>query len=135
MSIEPGRIVTIVRGGPTFLKTVALTGISYRKAAAKRSSGPGIAQLVFERRVPEIADETLGWEQLGNPIRMEPIVGHNGITTWLARGVQIPGGNHKLRLYIQQFEVLPSENRNDPVYGRRHGTSGHRLLFQDLIPL
>jgi hypothetical protein len=34
-----------------------------------------------------------------------------GITTWSAYGIQIPSGDGQYRLYVNQYEILPSESR------------------------
>jgi hypothetical protein len=134
MSLEPGRAVTIVRKSSTQLSSVTLSGYSYSKAAGASDVAPGVAEIVIERRVSAIADQTLGWEQVGEPLRMTA-GNHGGMTTWTANNVALPSG--KVRLCISQYELLPTDNRE-----RRRGfyllprpSRDLRLLYQDVIPL
>ena len=136
MSLEPGRTATVVRKGPHHLSSVTLSGFSYSSAAGARRVAPGQAELIIERRETAIQDETLGWEQFGQPIAMTAGRGRGGLTTWVARNVKLPSKG-SVRLCINQYEVLPTDNRRAtrgfytlPQRGREL-----RLLHQDLIPL
>jgi hypothetical protein len=136
MSLEPGRIATVVRGGPHSLSSVSLAGYSYSRAAGARNVAPGEAELVIERRNSAIHDETLGWEPVGEPVKMGAERGRGGLTTWIARNVKLPT-HGQLRLAINQYEVLPSDNRElaRGFYRLAQRSRELRLLHQDLITL
>ena len=159
MSLDPGRVVTIVLGGKTKLNHVALSGVSYSRAAAAKDVAPGIAQITVERRDPGIKDETIGWQAVGDPYTMTPH-GSGPDTIWTIDNIALPGGGHQLRLLIQQFEVLPTDQRSrtarrvvasDQGSGQtrrdivlRQGrppellqgpTRGYRLVHQDVVPI
>ncbi|MBO0709637.1 MAG: hypothetical protein J2P44_14840, partial [Candidatus Dormibacteraeota bacterium] len=110
MSLEPGRTATVVRKSSHELASVTLTGFSYSRAAGTRGLAPGEAEVVIERRQSAVHDSTLGWQAVGDPIRMSHHGGRDGTTSWLARNVKLPKGT--LRLCINQYEVLPSDNRS-----------------------
>jgi hypothetical protein len=118
MSLEPGRSVSVIPykdGGKVYLN-VALSGPSYTQVAGiDRVEGgvdaaPGIAQVLLEQREPGITDEDLGWGAVSDPVTMTATTS-KGITTWEARGIPIPSGNGQYRLYLNQYEILPSEER------------------------
>ena len=136
MSLEPGRTATVVRKGAHELSSVSLSGFSYSGAAAARNVAPGQAELIVERRVPAIQDETLGWEQVGQPIKMNAGRAVGGVTTWVARNVKLPSKG-SVRLSINQYEVLPTDNRRATrgFYTLAQRGRELRLLYQDLIPL
>jgi hypothetical protein len=133
MSLEPGRVVAIRRKGHV-LTTVQLAGYSYSKNGHDSGDGPGVAELVLERRVPEIHDEVLGWEPVAKPIRMNPSKGKDGLTIWTARDIKVPPSG-KYRLFIAQYEVIPDDRRKNSVYSTYVPSRGLRILYQDLIPL
>jgi hypothetical protein len=142
MSLEPGRTVTIVRGAPKHLTSITLSGYSYSRAAGDSSIAPGVAEVVIERRVTGVKDATVGWEQVGEPIRMSPAthrrlsLGSNDhVTTWVASDIALPSG--KCRLAISQYELLPTDNREARAgfYLLPRPSRDVRLLFQDVIPL
>jgi hypothetical protein len=142
MSLEPGRTVTIVRGSSKHLTSVTLSGYSYSRAAGDSSIAPGVAEVVIERRVPGVKDATVGWEQVGQPIRMSPVshrrlrLGSNDhVTSWVASDIALPPG--KCRLAISQYELLPTDNREPRAgfYLLPRPSRDVRLLFQDVIPL
>ncbi len=134
MSLDPARIVSIVRGGPGLLKNVTLAGFSYSIDGDQTGTGPGYATLVVERRVTEIHDEVLGWEPVGKPIEMTAVTGKEGVTYWTARNVKFPAGG-KHRLFIAQYEVIPTDRRRASINIAYFPSDGLRLLYQDLIPL
>jgi hypothetical protein len=134
MSVEPGRAAVIVRKSPTLLSSVTLAGYSYEKDAHQGGTGPGVAELVVERRVSSIHDEVVGWEPVEKPIAMSSYTDHSGRTFWTARDVKIPAGG-KHRLFIAQYEVVPDDRRKQNVYIAFIPSRGLRLLYQDLIPL
>ncbi len=136
MSLEPGRTATVVRKGPHHLSSVTLSGFSYSSAAGARKVAPGQAELIIERRQSAIQDETLGWEQFGQPIAMTAGRGRSGLTTWVARNVKLPSKG-SVRLCINQYEVLPTDNRRATrgFYTLAQRGRELRLLYQDLIPL
>ncbi len=140
MSLEPGRVATVVRKNSHELASVTLTGYSYSAAAGASDVAPGQAELIIERRQTAIQDETLGWQQVGKPIRMKQSFGRfrlrGGPTTWIASNIKLPSSG-KLRLCINQYEVLPTDNR-EPTRGFYllvQPKRELRLLHQDLIPL
>jgi hypothetical protein len=134
MSLEPGRSVVIQRKSKKLISFVTLTGYSYKKAGADDGTGPGYAQLILERRNPAIADPVLGWQPVGDPIKMSAFSSRGGQTTWAAREIKIPsGGTH--RLLIEQYEVVPEDNRKSSPYILLVKSRGYRLLYQDVIPL
>jgi hypothetical protein len=136
MSLEPGRTATVVRKGPHHLSSVTLSGFSYSSAAGARKVAPGQAELIIERRESAIQDETLGWEQFGQPIAMTAGRGRGGLTTWVARNVKLPSKG-SVRVCINQYEVLPTDNRRATrgFYTLPQRAREVRLLHQDLIPL
>jgi hypothetical protein len=134
MSLEPGRGVLVERASATLLKLVSLIGYSYTIAGVNRATGPGLARVTVERRVPQIADETLGWEPVAKPVTMRPSTMKDGLTVWTARNITIPSGG-KHRLFIEQFELLPEDQRSGNTYARGFDGLGMRLLYQDLVPL
>jgi hypothetical protein len=118
MSLEPGRSVSIIpyaEGGSVYLN-VALSGYSYSEVAGLHrlddgsSPAPGLAQVLVEEREPSISDEDLGWVAITDPITMTPATS-GGMTTWSALGIEIPSRSGQYRLYINQYEILPSEFR------------------------
>jgi hypothetical protein len=120
MSLEPGRSVSVIPykdAGKVYLN-VALSGVSYTQVAGiNRVAGgidaaPGIAQVLLEERESGITDEDLGWRAVGDPVTMTATTS-KGITTWEARGIPIPSGHGQFRLYLNQYEILPSEERPD----------------------
>jgi hypothetical protein len=135
MSLEPGRVATVVRKNSTTLSSVSLSGFSYSHAAGARNVAPGEAVLVVERR-SGIQDDALGWEQVGDPIRMTPHGARDGSTTWSASNVKLPSKG-TLRLAINQYEVLPTDNREltRGFYLLAQRSRELRLMHQDLIPL
>jgi hypothetical protein len=144
MSLEPGRSATIVRGDSKHVQSVAVSGYSYSRAASASDVAPGAAEVIVERRVKDIKDGTLGWEQVGDPIGMSPagrfrifrFGGGNGMTTWTASNIALAGkGPH--RLVINQYEVLPTDNRQPArgFYFLQQRSREVRLLYQDVIPL
>jgi hypothetical protein len=134
MSLDPFRLVSIVRGGPGVLKNVTLAGYSYSRAANQDVGVPGLATLVVERRVSGVHDEVIGWEPVSDKINMRAITGREGITFWTASNVKIPtSGKH--RLFIAQYEVLPTDRRKTTVNITYLPSEGLRLLYQDLIPI
>jgi hypothetical protein len=135
MSLEPGRIATVVRRNSTELASVSLSGFSYSHAAGARGLSPGEAELIVERRTG-IQDDALGWEPVGDPIRMNPHGGRGGETTWSAKNVKLPSKG-KLRLAINQYEALPTDNRQlaQGFYLLAQRSRELRLMHQDLIPL
>jgi hypothetical protein len=136
MSLEPGRTATVVRKNSHQLSSVTLTGISYSKAAGSRTAAPGQAELVIEKRKSAIHDDTLGWQQVGDPIKMTAGHGRGGVTSWIARDVKVPASGN-VRLVINQYEVLPTDNRK-PTRGFYLLTSRSqelRLLYQDIVPI
>ena len=134
MSLDPSRVAIVVRGGPGHVKSVTLAGFSYSLDADRPGIAPGFATLVVERRVTAIHDEVLGWEPVGKPVEMSPFTGRDGITYWTARNISFPaGGTH--RLWIAQYEVLPTDRRHESVDIAYFPSDGLRLLYQDLIPL
>jgi hypothetical protein len=134
MSLDPFRLVSIVRGGPGVLKNVTLAGYSYSRAANQDVGVPGLATLVVERRVTGVHDEVIGWEPVSDKIEMRAITGREGITFWTAGNVKIPTSG-KLRLFIAQYEVLPTDRRKFTVNITYLPSEGLRLLYQDLIPI
>jgi len=134
MSLDPVRVVSIVRAGPTLLKSVTLAGFSYSEAARQTDVAPGYATLVVERRLPHIHDQVIGWEPVGKPIEMKAVTKRGGITYWTAKNVAIPpGGKH--RLFIAQYEIIPTDRRKFSATIAYFPSEGLRLLYQDLIPL
>ena len=136
MSLEPGRTVVVSRKSATLLSSVTLSGYSYTKAAARSGSGPGVAQLQVEARDSRVSDPTLGWAPVGKPVTMHAKTHANGVTSWTATDVHVPKrGKH--RLFIEQFEVVPTEHRDKVLYLSLSGgnPSALRLLYQDMIPL
>jgi hypothetical protein len=136
MSLEPGRTATVVRKNSHQLSSVTLTGISYSKAAGSKTAAPGEAELIVEKRKPAIHDATLGWEQVGDPIKMTSGHARGGGISWTARNVKVPSSG-QVRLAINQYEVLPTDNRKPTrgFYTLTHRSQELRLLYQDLIPL
>jgi hypothetical protein len=136
MSLEPGRTATVVRKSSTELSSVTLSGYSYSRAAEARNVAPGTAELIIERRHKAIHDQTLGWEQVGQPINMFPSGRRGNVTAWVARNIKLPSKG-KLRLCINQYEVLPTDNRKATrgFYFLAVPSRELRLLYQDLIPL
>jgi hypothetical protein len=147
MQLEPGRTASIVRSSPHHISNVTVSGYSYSAAAGARDVAPGAAEVIIERRVPGIHDDTVGWEQVGDPIGMSPVgqfrflrigglPGGNETTTWSAGNIKIPAhGTH--RLVINQYEVLPTDNRTPTrgFYFLQQRSREVRLLYQDIIPL
>jgi hypothetical protein len=139
MSLDPGRTLTIVRGGGGSLSSVQLTGYSYSRAAAVDGSGPGIAQLQVQRRDSSIDDETLGWELVGAPIQMRASRPSTEPATWTARDVQLPGsGPH--RIVVTQYEMLPGGDSrplpvqsDDVTYSQPEPGREYRLMHQDIV--
>ena len=86
--------------------------------------------------MPAIQDETLGWEQVGQPIKMNAGRAVGGVTTWVARNIKLPSKG-SVRLSINQYEVLPTDNRQATrgFYTLAQRGRELRLLYQDLIPL
>jgi hypothetical protein len=135
MSLEPERVVAIRRSSPTMLEKVELAGFSYHKDGDQVETGPGLAELVVERRVPEIADEVIGWEPVSKRVIMDAKIDPDGLTTWTARNIAVPAGG-KHRLFLVQYEVIPTDPRGAPkVYTTYVPSRGLRVLYQDLIPL
>jgi hypothetical protein len=136
MSLEPGRTATVVRKNSHQLSNVTLTGISYSKAAGSRTAAPGEAELIVEKRKAAIHDDTLGWEQVGDPIKMTSGRARGGGISWSASNVKVPSSG-QVRLVINQYEVLPTDNRKPTrgFYSLTHRSQELRLLYQDLIPL
>lgn len=136
ISLEPGRTATVVRKNSHQLSSVTLTGLSYSKAAGSKTAAPGEAELVVEKRKPAIHDETLGWEQVGDPVKMTAGHARGGLTSWTATNVKVPSSG-QIRLAINQYEVLPTDNRKPTrgFYTLTHRSQELRLLYQDLIPL
>jgi hypothetical protein len=133
MSLEPSRVVSIRRKGHV-LTVVQLAGYSYTKDGDDSGDGPGVAELVLERRVPAIHDEVLGWEPVSKPITMNASKDKEGLTIWTARDIKVPsGGQH--RLFIAQYELIPDDPRKHNVYATYVPSRGLRVLYQDLIPL
>jgi hypothetical protein len=133
LSIEPGRIVTI-RRKHNVLISVELAGYSYRMDGDESETGPGVAELVLERRVPAIHDEVLGWEPVGKAVAMNPVTFGSDLTVWSAREIHVPAaGEH--RLYITQYEVIPDDPRGQDVFATFVNNRGLRILYQDIIPL
>jgi hypothetical protein len=132
MSLEPGRTATVARKSPHHLSSVTLSGVSYSSAAGARKVAPGQAELIIERRESAIQDATLGWEQ----VAMTAGRGRGGLTTWVARDVKLPSKG-SVRLCINQYEVLPTDNRRATrgFYTLPQRSRELRLLYQDLIPL
>jgi hypothetical protein len=137
MSLEPGRMLTVVRGGGSSLSSVQLTGYSYTAAGRIRSRG--IAQVQVERRDGAIDDDELGWQLVGEPIQMSLSL-RGAFTVWTARGVQLSGsGQH--RLVVTQYELLPTDNRtelgqpDDFTYTLPDPGREYRLVHQDIVPL
>jgi hypothetical protein len=91
---------------------------------------------VIEKRRPAIHDETLGWEPVGDPIKMSAGRGRGGVTTWIARDVKVPKSG-MIRLAVNQYEVLPTDNRKPArgFYTLTQRSQELRLLYQDVIPL
>jgi hypothetical protein len=138
-SLDPGRTVTIVRRGKS-LRSVQLTGYSYSVAANVLFSGPGIAQLQLERRDGSIDDQTLGWQRVGDPIRMTAPRAGNALATWTARDIDLPGdGPH--RIVVTQYEALPrgderaTSARPGDYAVQPAATHEYRLVHQDVIEL
>jgi hypothetical protein len=134
MSLDPARLVTVVRASPTLLTSVTLAGFSYGKDGDQNGTGPGVATLVVERRNPAIADQTLGWEPVAKPIYMRASTLKDGLTVWTARHVPIPAGG-KHRLFLAQYEEVPTDRRRISPNIAFFPSDGLRLLYQDLIPL
>jgi hypothetical protein len=134
MSLEPGRAVLIKRKSPTLLESVVLAGYSYRSDGDQARTGPGLAELVVERRVPAVKDAVIGWEPVAKPIVMHATTDKKGLTVWTARNVAIPaGGTH--RLYLVQYEVVPTDRRRASISIAYEPSDGVRILYQDIIPL
>jgi hypothetical protein len=136
MSLEPGRTATVVRKNSHQLSSVTLTGVSYSKSAASRAAAPGQAELIVEKRKAAIHDDTLGWEPVGDPIQMTAGHSRGGLTSWTALNVKVPASG-QVRLAINQYEVLPTDNRKPTrgFYTLTHRSQELRLLYQDVIPL
>ena len=56
-----------------------------------------------------------------------------GITVWSASNIDLPSG--ETRLYIQQYEVLPTDDRMSVGPNPKTDVPGYRLLDHDMIPL
>jgi hypothetical protein len=136
MTLDPGRTATVVRKSATTLASVTLSGYSYAHAAGAADVAPGAAEVIIERRQPAIQDETLGWEQVGSAIAMAPVGRGGGMTAWVARDIALPS-HGTLRLCINQYEVLPTDNRSPTrgFYRLLESARELRLLHQDLIGL
>jgi hypothetical protein len=136
MSLEPGRVATVVRGGKQMLSSVTLSGYSYSRGAGARNVAPGEAELIIEHRDSAIQDQTVGWKQVGQPIKMNAQGGRGGVTSWVARNVKLPAKG-PLRLCVNQYDVLPTDNREASrgFYLLIQRARELRLLHQDLIPL
>jgi hypothetical protein len=158
MSLDPGRIVSIVRNGKTNVARVTLSGVSYSRAADASDVAPGIAQITVERRDKQIKDDTIGWQPVDDPYTMTPY-GNGPDTIWAIDNLPLPAGQ-QLRLLIQQFEVVPTDQRSRATR-RIHATDqgsaqtrrdivlrpgrrvellqgpprGYRLVHQDVVPL
>ncbi len=138
ISLEPGRTLTIVRGHGS-LKSVQLSGYSYRVAANVLLQAPGTAEMQVERRDKSIADETLGWQRVGAPVHMDASTGSDGLTTWTARDVQLPSdGRH--RVVVTQYEKLPAGDdrvapaqADDTSYSLLDPGRNYRLVHQDIV--
>ena len=142
----PGRAVSIVRKNAHLIGSLVLAGYSYSYDGADLATGPGIAEYLVERR-NGIADDVLGWEPAkdahGNLIGgvMQSHTLKSGVTEWRARDIPIPstGGPH--RLYIAQYEVVPTDRRASTTATTASAAAvipqatARRLLHQDVIPL
>ncbi len=141
MSLEPGRTVTVTRSAANskLLTSVSLSGYSYTNAAdlAGKAEAPGVAQVTVEFRDTTVADPLLGWKAFGKPIAMKAKTAQSGLTTWTAKNVKLPK-NGTARLYVEQFEVLPTDSRGSgALYVPIHPSkpTALRLLHQDIVPL
>jgi hypothetical protein len=136
MSLDPGRTATVVRKSATELSSVTLSGYSYTGAAGATGVAPGSAELIVQRRQTEIHDEDLGWEAVGDPIQLSPIALRDNMTAWTTRDVKLPA-KAKVRLCINQYEVLPTDRRSPTTgfYALLEAPRELRLLHQDLIPV
>jgi hypothetical protein len=135
MSLEPGRAVVVYRGGPSFVSKVTLVGYSYTQAGDASQTAPGYARVTLERRNTLIHDDLIGWEPVGRPMEMRATSGPGGVTIWTSNGIQIPPGGGKHRLSIEQYEILPTDQRSNAVTIEGLPAQGLRLLYQDQIPL
>jgi hypothetical protein len=135
MSLEPGRAVVVYRGGPGFVSKVTLVGYSYTQAGDASQTAPGYARVTLERRNQLIHDDLIGWEPVGRPMTMRATSGPGGVTIWSSNGIQIPPGGGKYRLSIEQYEILPTDQRSNAVTIEGLPSQGLRLLYQDQIPL
>jgi len=134
MSLEPGRAAIVIRHSPTLLKAVEIGGYSYRIDGDDSDTAYGYAELVIERRVPEIHDEVIGWEPVSKPQPMTVKFHKGGFTTWNLRDVKIPArGTH--RLFITQYEKIPQLPRGNQAYSSFEQGIGLRIVYQDLIPI
>jgi hypothetical protein len=133
MTLDPGRAVTIVRKSPTLLASVTLSGYSYSEAGDD-SDVPGFAEVIVERRVPEIHDPEVGWDQVGPSIPMTHANLIGGLTRWEAREIKIPAhGTH--RLFVSQYEIIDVDKRTRGFYAAKIPARNYRMVYQDLIPL
>ena len=91
--------------------------------------------MALERRNHLIHDDLIGWEPVGRWMTMRASSGPGGVTIWSSTGIQIPPGGGKYRLSIEQYEILPADQRSNAVTVENLPSEGLRLLYQDQIPL
>ncbi|MEA2450662.1 MAG: hypothetical protein QOG63_2594, partial [Thermoleophilaceae bacterium] len=127
MQVAPGRAVTVTTKKGA-IGSVTLSGPSYSKAA-KALGGPGFARAILEMRDAAIADDVVGWVQVGSPHTMKPVRGARGGAAWVAHDIPLPSRG-SFRLVVEQYEELPADAR-----GRGPAGPGRRLVFSDVIPL
>ena len=147
MTIDPGRTVGVIRQSDhTF--TVYMYGYSYQNVADQIDSHgnpnpppsepqmvPGPAQLLFEKADPTNHDPTTTWMPQGSPINMNAVSFADGSALWVASSIPIPPDvdTAQYRFYLSQYEVIPTDIRNNPQAKVDATKPGYRLAYQDMI--
>jgi hypothetical protein len=129
----PDRLATVAFASPTGAGcTVTLAGPA--PTGTEHGPGPGRAQVTVER-LPASASPTdeLLWEPVAAPVTMTASQ-VDGIGTW-SRSLTLPTGpRDRLRLVVEQFELLAIEaiqNKANPFLPQK----ASRVVHTDVIPL
>ena len=134
MSLEPARIVSIVRSRPSCCARSRSPASPTAWTATRSGTGPGLATLVVERRRPRDPrrDARLGAgrqaDRYGRP-RPTRRASPSGRRATSRSRTATAGCSSS------QYEVIPTDRRTENIDIAYFPSDGLRLLYQDLIPL
>lgn len=103
---------------------VAVSGVAGTSAV-----GANRVEAVVQARQPDLADDALGWRDVGDPVALAPgAPDADGITVWEGV-VSLPQAAAPLRLLVQELELLPPARPVGP------DALARRLVHADILPL